>query len=75
MDYDPNAAIISQKIIGDLDNDKDVDGVDFAKFAKRLGEKGCNNPRWCEGVDLDYSGHVDFTDFAEFAKRWLSEGL
>lgn len=56
---------------GDMDNDNDVDFIDYAIFAPHWFEQDCNYPTWCEGTDLDYSGRVDFNDLAIFTESWL----
>jgi hypothetical protein len=54
---------------GDIDDDDDVDGPDFALFAANWGDTGCG---LCAGADLTGDGNVDFYDLKEFADNWLA---
>jgi len=69
-DFDPNSALVSKILVGDLNNDKDVDPNDLSLFNKRW-MKTCTPPRWCEGADFNFSGKVDMDDLALLTKNWL----
>jgi len=62
----------SNKIIGDVDGDGDVDWVDFSDFAWAYGSKGppqvlTPDPKYNRQADLDLDGDVDWVDFSDFA--------
>jgi hypothetical protein len=50
----------------DLDDDKDVDFIDFALFANLWLAKGSDIP-----ADFDYSNIVNYVDLVEFCRWWL----
>jgi len=52
----------------DIDDDNDVDLVDFAVFAERWLDTVCDA---CSGADLTGDGRVDMDDLREFAENWL----
>jgi len=54
---------------GDIDDNDDVDMRDFALFAERWLDSGCDA---CSGADLDGDGRVGAGDFCEFAAEWLA---
>lgn len=55
-------------VVGDLDDDGDVDLKDFAHFALRWLETVCDE---CGGADLTGDGRVAPDDLWEFAENWL----
>lgn len=60
--------------ISDLDEDCDVDFLDFGLFAQHWLEDGCTEPDWCGGADLTQDepiGIVNIFDLLEFSKYWL----
>jgi hypothetical protein len=61
-----------QFIVGDSDNDKDVDFVDFALMALKWLQADSN--LYCGGTDLTGDGWVDLNDLNVLADNWL-EGL
>ncbi len=65
----------SNKILGDLDGDGDVDWVDFGDFASAYGSKGPPQKSPADGnynlqADLDLDGDVDWVDFGDFATNY-----
>ena len=56
-------------VIGDLDDDGDVDLQDFALFAARWLDAVCDD---CGGADLTGDGQVVLDDLWEFADNWLA---
>ena len=58
-------------IIGDFDDDSDVDFLDLSRFTAQWLNT-CGDPNWCDGADLDFSERVDFLDFAHLASNWGS---
>ena len=56
-------------ILGDLDEDDNVDLADFALFATRWLETGCGA---CGGADLTGDGEVGLADLGEFVANWLA---
>jgi hypothetical protein len=54
-------------VLGDYDNDFDVDQSDFGHFQRCLtGSHGCSPADGCEWTDFDHDGHVDSDDFEIF---------
>lgn len=56
-------------VVGDLDDDGDVDLTDFALLAVRWLETVCDA---CGGADLTGDGQVVLDDLWEFADNWLA---
>jgi len=56
-------------VVGDLDDDDDVDLQDFAMFAARWLDAVCDD---CGGADLTGDGRVALDDLWEFADNWLA---
>ena len=54
----------------DMDDDGDVDFVDYAYFALEWLETGCGE---CSGADFTDDGNVDANDLDIFTDYWLSE--
>jgi len=60
--------------VADLDDDCDVDFVDFGIFAGHWLETGCGEPDFCGGADLatdQADGIVNALDLFEFTRHWL----
>ena len=57
-------------LAADLDNDKDVDGTDFALFAVNWRDSVCDD---CAGADVTGDGCVSPPDLWELAADWLNE--
>jgi len=58
----------------DLDEDCDVDFLDFSLFAQHWLEEGCTEPDWCGGADLtkdEPNGIVNILDLKVFSEHWL----
>ncbi len=53
---------------GDIDNDYDVDLVDFALFAAYWQRENCDG---CGGADFNGDGKVDIDDLVELLTYWL----
>jgi len=56
-------------VLGDLDDDSDVDLVDLAIFTPRWLESICDI---CGGADLTGDGRVTMDDLHELAENWLA---
>jgi hypothetical protein len=57
---------------GDLNFDCHVDFVDYAQFAEKWLNDGCNNLNdFCNGADIVINGEVNMEDLAKFTQRWL----
>jgi len=49
-----------------------VDFVDYAQFAEKWLNDGCNNLNgFCNGADIVINGEVTMEDLAKLALRWL----
>ncbi|MHC4648279.1 MAG: hypothetical protein ACYTBJ_22695 [Planctomycetota bacterium] len=59
----------------DLDDDCDVDFIDFAAFAGHWLQQGCAEPLWCGGADINSSTAVDEFDLQRFSQNWLEGKL
>jgi len=58
----------------DLNFDCDVNFKDYAQFAEKWLNDGCNNLNgFCNGADIVIDGTVNMIDLAKFAEEWLSE--
>ncbi|HUW19467.1 MAG TPA: S8 family serine peptidase [Sedimentisphaerales bacterium] len=56
----------------DLDDDCDVDFLDFNMLGSYWGSLDCSGQNnWCEGADFEPDGDVDWNDLAELAGEWL----
>jgi hypothetical protein len=56
----------------DLVRDGIIRFDDFAKFANRWLDEGCNQANeWCKGADFTFDSKVDAFDLALFADCWL----
>jgi len=64
--YNKTDGYFSNKILGDIDGDGDVDGFDFGTFALAFGSTE-GEPRYNPEADLDHDGDVDKFDFGTFA--------
>jgi hypothetical protein len=67
MAFTATGGFFRNKLIGDIDGDHDVDGVDFGQFAPKYGSSG---PLGYTECDLDYDGDVDGIDFGLFAPNY-----
>ena len=69
--YNNNVAIV-YLIPGDLDANRRVTLVDYATFASRWMDTGCNyDNNWCGKSDLDKLGTVGATDLMILGGHWL----
>ena len=62
--------------VADLDDDCDVDFVDFGIFAGHWFQTGCGEPDFCGGADLvkdQPDGIVNALDLFEFTRHWLED--
>lgn len=55
---------------GDIDNNCDVDFVDFSKLGAEWGKTACGT---CNDADLTGDNKVDANDLAELAAHWLKD--
>jgi sugar lactone lactonase YvrE len=60
---------VAPKLVGDFNNDDEVDFQDFILFAQVYG-KDSEDPEWDMVYDLDDSSQVDFQDFLMFAAAY-----
>jgi hypothetical protein len=59
-------------LVGDLNNNCNVNFIDYAFFALRWFETDCEaSNNWCDGADLTRDGRVNWADLFEFAEWWL----
>jgi hypothetical protein len=63
------------KLVGDIDGDRDVDWMDFGDFAGAYGSQGppqvpVPDPDYNREADLDLDGDVDWMDFGDFAGHY-----
>jgi len=56
-------------LLEDLDDDRDVDLIDFDLFAEQWDQTGCGD---CGGADLTGDASVGLDDLREFARSWLA---
>jgi hypothetical protein len=56
------------KIPGDINDDNNIDFIDFALFAEQWLEINCND---CNGTDLNGDRTVGLDDLWQFAQNWL----
>ena len=69
---DPNYFLsFSHSPTRDIYSDEKVNFIDFAIFASRWDANDCNDPNWCDGVDLDRDGEVNCNDLGLFVEYWL----
>ena len=62
-----------QYVVGDFDNDKDVDFVDFATMGLKWLQ--ADSPLYCGGTDLTGDGLVDLDDLDAFVENWLQSSI
>ena len=55
--------------VGDLDNNKDVDFIDFATLGNKWLQS--DSTLYCGGTDLTGNGVVNFEDLDAFVENWL----
>jgi hypothetical protein len=67
--YTPTNGYFSNKATGDIDGDRDIDGVDFGIFAPSYGSLR-GQPAYNEECDLDHDGDIDGVDFGLFAPNY-----
>jgi hypothetical protein len=60
-----------QYVVGDSDNDKDIDFIDFAEMASRWLQS--DSSFYCGGADLTGDGWVDWEDLKIMCDHWLEE--
>jgi hypothetical protein len=58
-----------QFVVGDSDNDKDVNFIDFAMMGNKWMQADSN--LYCGGSDLTGDGLVNLEDLAALAEHWL----
>ncbi len=56
----------------DIDGDRDIDIIDFTRFASYWGECDCGEPGWCGGRDFDMDRCVNMNDLLILASNWLA---
>jgi ELWxxDGT repeat protein len=57
---------------GDIDEDGEVNFLDYAAFGRQWGTDGCNLTNdWCDKADITDYGRVNTLDLAELADHWL----
>lgn len=67
---DPLARVESVVLLaGDLDDDGDVDALDFAQWSACFGRSGLPRSDPCAGADLDRDEDVDLDDYALFQRQ------
>jgi hypothetical protein len=69
IEFTETGGYFSNKATGDLDGDRDVDGVDFGLFAPAYGSV-VGQPAYNREADLDFDGDVDGIDFGLFAPNY-----
>jgi len=67
--YDKIDGYFSNKILGDIDGDRDVDFDDFVIFSAKYGI-GVGEPGHDRRCDLNLDGEVDFDDFIIFSGKY-----
>ena len=67
--HTPIDGYFNNKILGDIDGDGDVDGVDFGLFAPCYGSS-LGQATYKVEADLDHDGDVDGVDFGLFAPNY-----
>ena len=65
--------LVWQFVVGDSDNDKDVDFIDFAAMGLKWMQ--ADSPLYCGGTDLTGDGLVDLDDLDAFAENWLQSSI
>ena len=59
-------------ITGDFEPDGDVDLADYAAFAERWRDTGCNEVNdWCGGADFNHLNDVNIDDLNAMTDNWL----
>ncbi len=64
------ANLSAAELLGNIDDDGNVDFVDFALLTARWSDV-CFDPNWCEGADIDFSGDVNIVDLTFLTDNWL----
>jgi len=60
-------------ILGDLNNDQNVNFLDHTILANHWMEQGCVEPDWCDGADFSKDGQVNTFDLEIFKSHWLKK--
>jgi hypothetical protein len=58
----------------DVDNNGDINFIDFASLASYWLESDCLHLDWCGGADVNRSNVVDWKDLAILVQFWLESG-
>ena len=59
--------------VGDLNNNCNVNFIDFALFALGWLETDCEvSNNWCDGADFTRDGQVEWADLRQFVEWWLA---
>jgi len=80
VSFDPNQWILrtalttSTLVVGDMNGDLAVDGVDHTLFSGCFSGDGGQLAAGCENADFDGDGDVDCTDAAAFTQSWTGGG-
>lgn len=61
-------------VVGDLDNQNDVDAEDFTLFSGCYTGSNGQATSQCANADFDGDGDVDCTDWSEFQEAWTAGG-
>ncbi len=61
-------------MIGDMDDDVDVDNADFNAFTACHSAPGLPYPTGCQPADMDGDGDVDCRDWTGFQTTWTAGG-
>ena len=80
VNFDPSQWILrssltsSSLVVGDMNGDLEVDGVDHASLSNCFTGAGGQLALGCENADFDGDGDVDCTDATAFAESWTAGG-
>ncbi len=62
-------------ILGDLNNDQNVNLADDAILSSFWMNQDCAEPDWCEGADFNKDGQVNIFDLMVFKSYWLRKNI